>query len=146
MEKLLTKKKLRQELIRLQIDKCKIFFIAFDNSNENEKFNGWSSFRFNKELFIKDKELWSFLEKKLPSNIRIYYPTTNNIKAEEEILNISKKEKLIPILIFYKGKFFFKEQIELFQEKGAIEKVFQLFSFYKKFYYMLKVHSAIIKI
>jgi hypothetical protein len=146
MEKNLTKKKLRQELIRLQIENCNIFFLAFDNFNDNERLEGWCSFRFNKELFIKDKERWSFLKKKLPSNIRIFYPQNSNIKAEEDLIKITKKEKLIPILVYNNGKFFFKDQINIFQEKETLNKMFQYFSFFKKFYNILKVHSAIIKI
>jgi hypothetical protein len=143
MERKFTKKKLRQELVQIHIDSFNTFLLAFDNSNEILNIEGWASFRFNKELFIRDLNRWSFLTEKLSSNIRIYYPTIED--EGKAIKKIKENKKVIPILFYHNGNFFFKDQIQAIQEKEIIEKLFQFFSLYKKFYFILKVHSAIIK-
>lgn len=129
----LTLKTVRQEFFKVQITKFNRFLLAFEGSNENASIVGWKSFRFLKELFVTDKDNWYFLDGKLGSNIRLFYPL-----VETDFSEIIKEPQITPILYYYNGVLLLNEQIKGLVDSKLIRKIVQFLPVYQKFIYIIK--------
>lgn len=130
-----SKKELKQQLTKLQIEKLNLFLLALDNTN-NLDINGWTNARFNKTTFLNISNNIN----NLPSNIRLFFP---NIKNENiNIQALSTTTSLIPLYLYKDNNIFLKHQMFLVTENRIIDKLSQQLSLYKKLFFLFKARSA----
>lgn len=133
-----SKKELKQQLTKQQIEKLNSFVLTLDSSNIQKNLNGWNHARFNKTFLNMNNNISI---NNLPSNIRIYFPNMKNSHSLN-LQPLSTTSSIIPLYLYKNNNIFLKNQMFSIEENIIIEKIIKQLSMYKKLFFLFKARSA----